>query len=237
MGNEDESESVFCLEILEHVENLGLDRHVKRRNRLVADNHLWFHHQRSCNRNSLALAAGILVRPFVLSTFRVDTNRIKNAGNQCPLCVTCFWSPHVERLRNDFADRPPRVERRNGVLKDHLDVGATGRHFSPAQLCQLFAVKLNRPARWMRKLEKRFRRRGFSTARFTNQAKRLTATDVKTDTTHRVNDIATFRWKLNCEVLHPNHHVIAIAEMCCARTCHYVNIPWSASRRAAAPLD
>jgi hypothetical protein len=100
-------------------------------------------------------------------------------------------------------------------LKDHLDVGAAGGHFSPAQLCQLFAVELDRPARRSWKLEKRLASRGFPTARFTDKAKSLTATNIKTDSAHRVNDVPAFRWKLDREVCHPNYHVIAIAEMCC----------------------
>ena len=49
VGNEDEGEAVFRFEILKHVENLGLDRHVERRHRLITDNDLWFHDQRSRN--------------------------------------------------------------------------------------------------------------------------------------------------------------------------------------------
>ncbi len=54
------------LQILEQVDDLGLDRHVERRHRFVADDQLGPQRERAGDPDALALAAGELVRITVV---------------------------------------------------------------------------------------------------------------------------------------------------------------------------
>ena len=56
------SQVLLLLEILQQVDDLRLDRNIKRRNRLVADDKFRAHRKTARNTDSLALAAGELVR-------------------------------------------------------------------------------------------------------------------------------------------------------------------------------
>ena len=62
VGDEQVGEAELLLQVLEQVDDLGLDRHVERRHRLVADDQLGLHRQRAGDADALALAAGELVR-------------------------------------------------------------------------------------------------------------------------------------------------------------------------------
>ena len=57
MGNEKISHTKFTLEILKHIEHLGLDGHIKGRYRLIADDELRFHRKGSGNADSLSLSS------------------------------------------------------------------------------------------------------------------------------------------------------------------------------------
>ena len=60
MGDEQEGEAVLGLQVLEQVDDLGLDRHIQRRDRLVGHDQLRLHQQRPGNADPLALASGKL---------------------------------------------------------------------------------------------------------------------------------------------------------------------------------
>ncbi len=55
----------FCLQVLEQVDDLRLDRHVERGHRLVGDDELGVDRERARDADALALAAGELVRVAV----------------------------------------------------------------------------------------------------------------------------------------------------------------------------
>ena len=55
-------EAELVLQVLQQVDHLRLDRHVERRDRLVADDQLGLERQRAGDADALALAAGEFVR-------------------------------------------------------------------------------------------------------------------------------------------------------------------------------
>ena len=57
MGNEQISHAQFLLDIFKHIDHLGLDGHVQCADRLIADNELRIHSQRSRNSDTLSLSA------------------------------------------------------------------------------------------------------------------------------------------------------------------------------------
>ena len=60
--DEQVGEAELLLQVLEQVDDLRLDRHVERRDRLVADDQLRLDRERARDADALALAAGELVR-------------------------------------------------------------------------------------------------------------------------------------------------------------------------------
>ena len=62
VGDEEIGEAELLLQVLQQIDDLGLDRHVERRDRLVADDQLGLDRERARDADALALAAGELVR-------------------------------------------------------------------------------------------------------------------------------------------------------------------------------
>ena len=65
MGDEEVGELQLLPQLLEQVDDLGLDRDVERRDRLVADDEVRRRGERPGDADALALAAGELVRVAV----------------------------------------------------------------------------------------------------------------------------------------------------------------------------
>ena len=55
MGNEQIGQPKIALQVLHDIENLRLNRHIKRGGRLVTHQELWVHSKRACNGNTLTL--------------------------------------------------------------------------------------------------------------------------------------------------------------------------------------
>src|SRR6516165_11296328 len=61
MGDEKKGKGELLLQVFQEIDHLGLDRNVKRRNRLVANDQLRLDRQRPRNPDSLTLATGEFV--------------------------------------------------------------------------------------------------------------------------------------------------------------------------------
>src|SRR6202051_4127560 len=62
MGDEEISQPQLLLQVLQEIDDLGLDRYIQRRHRLVADDQFGFDRERTRDADALALTAGKLVR-------------------------------------------------------------------------------------------------------------------------------------------------------------------------------
>ncbi|MNO72767.1 hypothetical protein D3C76_637210 [compost metagenome] len=78
MGNEDIGKLELGLQILEQIEDLGLNRHIQRRYRLVAHNELRLHRQRPGNADPLPLPAAEFVR-MPVSQVRPQAHSLQQA--------------------------------------------------------------------------------------------------------------------------------------------------------------
>jgi hypothetical protein len=68
------------LQILEQVDDLGLNRDIQRRDRLIADDEVWIRCNRAGDSDPLALTAGELVR-LARRVGRVEANAFQNVAN------------------------------------------------------------------------------------------------------------------------------------------------------------
>ena len=124
--DEDVGEAERTAELDQEIDDLGLDRHVERRSRLVEHDQLRLRRERARDRDALLLAA----RQFM---------RIAGGGNRraiapCPSrratrrsTSARASSARLERHRDRLADRAARVERGARILEDHLDRLGRGR--------------------------------------------------------------------------------------------------------------
>ena len=110
VGDEQVGQPELALELLEQVEDLGLDRDVERGDRLVADDEVRLEHERAGDPDALALAAGELVR--------VAPGVVRLRARPCPSSGVTFSRRSASRpeavdaqaLADAVADRGPRVE-------------------------------------------------------------------------------------------------------------------------------
>src|ERR1700730_3668421 len=124
MRNEQICEHELLLERLEQADDLGLDRNVESRNRLIADDELRTHSERPGYAYALALATREFVRvtPQMLGR---QTRGLEQLHH--PLFEGFATGGEVlddQRLANDRADRPSRIERRVRILEDDLHLPA-----------------------------------------------------------------------------------------------------------------
>ena len=127
------------LQILEQVDDLGLDRHVQRGNRLVGDDQLGPQRERAGNPDALPLAAGELVRVAVV-VLGVEADQLEQLldGALDPAGRLDLLQP--ERGADDGADRVPGIERGVGILEDHLDLAPQRAHLALPQMGDVMAV-------------------------------------------------------------------------------------------------
>ena len=108
------------LQLFKHVDDLRLNGHVQRGDRLVADDELRVHGKRSCNADSLALTAGKFMR-VARGMLGVEAHGCHEVQDffaaLFPVGVELM---HIQRLPDNIFDRHARVQRRIRVLEDHL---------------------------------------------------------------------------------------------------------------------
>ena len=124
MRNEQVGQVELFLQVFEQVDDLRLDRHIERRDRLVADDKRWVDCQGARNADTLALTAGELVRVAV-DEVGIEANDLEQLLH--PILALFFGRANVvnfERFADDAADGHARVERGVGILKDHLHAAA-----------------------------------------------------------------------------------------------------------------
>ena len=132
--DEQDRHAAFVAQLAQQVENLGLDRHVERRRRLVGDQQLRIAGQRHRDHHPLPLPAGQLVRIRIdplLGFGNADfAQQLRSPASRASALVDLLMQH--DRLHDLRADREHRVERRHRLLKDHADVAAANRLASAA---------------------------------------------------------------------------------------------------------
>ena len=212
MRDEDEGEAVARLQVLQQVEHLALNGDVEGRHRLVADEQLRLEREGARDPDPLALAAGQLVRPAIGGRGRVEPDRVQQRLHRVAPLTGVAASPRPQRLGHDVAHATPRVERRDRILQDQLQLGPTGPQVLAVEPAQVDAVEQHAARRRPRRLHDGAAAGRLAAARLTDQAERLTRHHVEThvgDGLHRQAG-ATDR-ELDHEVLDPQQRAFAAA--------------------------
>ncbi len=187
VGNKEISESEFLLQVLQQIDDLGLDRHIQCRHRLIADNQFRLDGERTRDTDALALTAGELVR-ITSHVIRLQTDGLEQIHDTLFKLASGFRQlVNDQGFANDRADVHARIERCIGVLKDNLDVAAQDAKLAGRQRPDILAFKMYlAPGRFDQAKHAAPGGR-FTTAGFANQPEGFAALDVKVDTVDRMD--------------------------------------------------
>ena len=172
-------------QVQQQVEDLGLDGHVERGHRLVADDELGLQHQGARDADALSLAARELVReaPGVVTAESHDLQVVAD-----PLLADRGVAPAVllvrlgdEPLADDVADRHPRVERADRVLEHDLHPAAEPLELVALLVEDVLAPQRDRARGGRQQLQQRLAQRRLAAARLAHEAQDLAGTDVEGD--------------------------------------------------------
>jgi hypothetical protein len=132
----------LVLEVVHQVDDLRLDGHVERGDRLVGDDHTGLEGERAGDADALTLAAGELVRVAVV-VLRAQAHQLQKTLDLLLHPALGLDALELERRRDDGADGVPGVQRAVRVLEDHLDVAAQRSHAGGLEVRDVRAVELD----------------------------------------------------------------------------------------------
>ena len=178
----------------QQIEDLSLDRHVQCRGRLIGDDEVWVVGDGHGDDDALTHTTGELVREGLGTHLGVgDTHHVEQFDGTIPgVRLAESGIMHQQRLDELVTDRVHRCERRQRILEDHGDLGAShvGHPFVTAAE-QLGTVQFDGSPDLGVVVEQphdRHRGDGFSGAGLPHDAKDLTGMHREVDATHRVDD-------------------------------------------------
>ncbi len=119
VGDEQVCQPEPLAQVGQQVEDLALDRHVERRDRLVADDELGLDRERPGDADALALTARELVR-IAADVRRVEADDPEQVRDPVALRLARGEVVGLERFGDRRADGHPRIERAVRVLEDDL---------------------------------------------------------------------------------------------------------------------
>ena len=135
VGNEDNRHAHLLLQIVEQIENLGLNGHIQSGGRLVGNQQVGFIDERHGNHDALQLTAGKFVRILLHAAFGFfDANPLQ----QCQCFLSCLFFAELfivypRRFNQLRTDTHKRIEGSHRLLENHADAVA-------AQITQGFLI-------------------------------------------------------------------------------------------------
>src|SRR5882724_10528863 len=187
MGDEQKREPEFLLQVLQQIDDLGLDRDVERRDRLVADDQFRLDRERPRNPDALTLAAGKFVRvPRHVAGLQADG--LEQVGDALLELTAGLCQPvNDQRFADDVADAHARVERGIGILKDDLDIAAKRAKFFAAERADVLAVKVDLARTRFDQADHATAGGRLAATGFADQPQRFAGPDVKIDAVDRMD--------------------------------------------------
>ena len=205
VGDEDQREPVARLHVLEQVEDLRLHRDVEGRHRLVADHQLGLEHQGRAIEMRWHWPPENWCGRFGPRHRRVEPDGLEHlVDDLLALLGVDAPVPDAQRLGDDVADLAARVQRRDRVLEDQLDLGPRRRAW-PRRPAAVRSVPVEHdPARvGGGQLHDRPAGRRLAAPGLADEPERLAGEDVEADAGDGVDPPAPARRELDDEVLDP----------------------------------
>ena len=170
VGDEQVRDSELLLEFFEHIDDLGLDGNVQRRDRLVTDDEGRVYGQSAGNADALSLTAGKLVR-VPCGVFGIQSDQFHEVQDLLSAVLLALVEVvDIQRLTDDVLDRHTGVQGRVGVLEDHLHLLA---ETADVLAGDLFALELEGPSGGLVQVQERSSYGGFSATGLTDEARAI----------------------------------------------------------------
>jgi hypothetical protein len=170
----------FLLEILEKVEDLGLDRHIEGAHRLIGDDEFGANGERPRYPDPLPLSPGELMGVTV-HVFVRDAHPIEQLRHPQFYRVSPGQFMDLDRFTYHAPHREPRVERPVRILKNDLHPFAELSELSTPQRQHLDTVEQDLARGRLDQSQDRTRQRGFTTSRLADKPQYLPPSDAKAD--------------------------------------------------------
>src|SRR5580698_9543650 len=177
---------MLALQIDQQVDDLGLDRYVERRHRLVAHDQLRPERQRPRDADALALTAGELMR-IVLHLIRPQPDLIEQLGNPLLFGAACRQSMDAEWFADDIAGRHARIERGERILEDDLHRTPMRPQLGFPEPGDIAAIEPDGAAGWFDQTQNAARDRRLAAAGFSDKSEGFPDAKRKTHTVHGVH--------------------------------------------------
>jgi hypothetical protein len=182
--------AVVPAEALEEVEDLGLDREVERRQRLVGDEEAWAHQERPGDSDALQLAAGELAG--IAGEDLAGEAHLFEGGLYAMGDLAAARAPEgraagprSQHLSEGRAHGQTRVERGEGVLEDDLRSASEFERIGSRDLGEIAAHELDRARVELDQAEEETAERGLAAARLADEAVDLALADLDVDSVDR----------------------------------------------------
>src|SRR5438034_7259483 len=124
MGDEQQRQSKARLHVFQQVQDLSAYRNIERRNRLIADDEFGIEDERARNADALALSAGKFMRQAPDHQRRIESNRGEYLADELLPLFRILDARYHQRLGDDLADAPPRIQRSDRILENKLHAPA-----------------------------------------------------------------------------------------------------------------
>src|SRR5258706_5208516 len=183
MCDEQIGKIMLALEVDQQIDHLGLDRHIERRYRLIADDQPRPQRQSPRDADALALAAGELVR-IVLHLIRPEPDLLEQFGDAVALFASCRQTVDAEWLADDIARRHPGIERSKRVLEHDLHRTSMRAQVCLAEIGDIQPIKANAAPRRLDEAQDAARHRRFAAAGLADKAEGFADANREADAVH-----------------------------------------------------
>ena len=188
MTDKEITKAEFILQIVEKIQDLGLDRDIERRGRFVADDESRLDGQRPGDSNALPLTAAELVRVSICSLLP-ETAALQELFDSVLKFVTFGETVHHQRLSNQSADPHSRIQRPAGILEDDLHLSTKGSKVYRGLLEDRLSIENHLAAGRRNQSQDGSTDGGLATPGFTHEPQRFAGGEIKTHTVDGANVI------------------------------------------------
>ena len=201
VGDEHVCQLPFLLKILHQIQDLGLNRHIQCRNRLIAHNKLRLEHECTANANTLSAASVQLVRIGVFQSAG-KPHRVHDLPYPFLIVSAVVHQfVHQKRLTDDLTDRLSGVNGRERILKDDLHLPSQLMQTLGAYVRNILSVEADRTGGALQQVKDHPAQRRFTAARLTHYAQRSTTRNVEGYAVHSMQ-FTVFSRKIFFQIPH-----------------------------------
>src|SRR5258705_7626819 len=192
MRDEQIGKIMLALQVDQQIDHLGLDRHIERRYRLIADDQPRPQRQSARDADALALAAGKLVR-VVLHLIRPETDLLEQFGDAVAFFASRRQTMDAEWLPYDVARRHSWIERSKRVLEDDLHRPSVRAQVRLAEMGDIQAIKADAATGRLDEAQDAARHRRLAAAGLADKAEGFPDANREADAIHGMHgaDLAT----------------------------------------------